>query len=285
MYIPDRFLQTVSVHLIKNILDVEDWHAPLLLGINGPPGEGKTFMCESTLEHLGVRPFLISGGQLESADAGQPAALLREMYLAAGRAILQNDAPMAAVLINDFDTGVGNWGKLVQFTVNTQQLFAELMHLADYPKIVENKPTLRIPIIITGNNFASLHQPLLRTGRMWLFEWKPTPQERIGIVREIFPMLLAKEVDLLVLDHFPNQPVSFFAHVKSTLLDEYVWTLVQKYGISHVIPSIRRAGPMKISTLPPLLGDIVSAGRKLCEESKLDNFIASAMGARDGDIH
>ncbi len=93
---------------------------------------------------------------------------------------------MAALVINDFDTGVGDWGKMVQYTVNRQQLFAELMHIADFPESVENQSATRIPIIITGNNFLCLHGPLVRLGRMWSFEWKPTIIEKTQIVRYYF---------------------------------------------------------------------------------------------------
>ncbi|MHC1599575.1 MAG: AAA family ATPase [Candidatus Methanospirareceae archaeon] len=150
-HIPERFRRVMTLHIMKNILEIPTARPPLILGIHGPSGDGKTFQCERVLKNLGVKTCLISGGQLESYDAGKPAELIRQTYLQAGEAIRKdNKVQMAALLINDFDTGVGEWGELVQYTVNRQTVFGELMHLVDYPESVENKQTLRIPIIITG---------------------------------------------------------------------------------------------------------------------------------------
>lgn len=277
MHIPERFFQVVAVHIVKNILDIEGWQVPLILGIHGPSGEGKTFMCENALQQLGVKSLLISGGQLESENAGEPAALLRRTYLEAGKMIAQGSALMTSVLINDFDTGVGNWGKIVQFTINTQQLFAELMHLSDYPETVEGKTTLRIPIIITGNNFGSLHAPLTRAGRMWSLEWKPAPQERVAIVKEIFPLLGPQQIHELVLKHFRDQPIAFFSHLKSSLVDEQVWQLIQIHQPQGVIRYIRTHQDVRLLTLR-ILSDfdaIVAAGERLNNNARFADHLAA----------
>jgi hypothetical protein len=276
MHIPERFFQTVAVHIVKNIIDIEGWQVPLILGIHGPSGEGKTFMCENVLQQLGVKSLLISGGQLESENAGAPAALLRKTYVDAGRMIREGSALMASVLVNDFDTGVGNWGKIVQFTINTQQLFAEFMHLADYPEIVAGEKTFRIPIIITGNNFESLHAPLTRAGRMWSFEWIPNPQDRVNIVKEIFPLLSQQQIQDLVLTHFRDKPIAFFSHLKSSLLDLQIWQLIQEHEPQDVIRYVRAHQNVRIETLH-ILNDfkaIITAGEKLDSEGILADHLA-----------
>ncbi len=268
VHIPERFARTVTVHILKNILDFQGYEVPLILGIHGPAGEGKTFMCEHVLRNLGVKSYLISGGQLESEDAGKPAALLRQTYLKAGEDIQNGKALMATVLINDFDTGVGNWGKIVQFTVNTQQIFAELMHLCDYPEIVEGKKALRIPIILTGNFFGSLHLPLLRTGRMWLFQWCPTIDEKSSILQDIFPLLSRSEIQQLA-KRFEKQPVSFFTHLKGSLLDEQIWNLTMRFRLQDVVRKVRMAQDLSIGELTQLnnLAAIIKVGTRIETEA------------------
>ena len=185
--IPDRFRKALSLHIIKNRWPGSFGRVPLILGIHGPTGEGKTFQCEKLLEELHINSFLVSGGQLESGIAGEPAKLVRSKYLSAGKSQRTGECWAAALLINDIDTGIGNWGENVQTTINTQTVYGELMHMVDYPTQVEGVETERIPLIITGNDFTKLYAPLVRAGRMTSFEWKPDLEERIQIISRIFP--------------------------------------------------------------------------------------------------
>lgn len=58
-------------------------------------------------------------------------------------------------------------------TVNNQIVVGSLMNIADNPTRVsigqgwrEADVTHRIPIIVTGNDFARIYAPLIRDGRM-----------------------------------------------------------------------------------------------------------------------
>lgn len=275
MHIPERFFKAITIHVLKNMLDIDEYNAPLILGIHGRPGEGKTYMCEQALQKIGVKSYLISGGQLESDEAGRPAALIRETYLKAGADMVKGKTLASAILINDFDTGVGNWGKIVQFTINTQQLFAELMHLTDYPESVEGKQTTRVPIIITGNNFESLHLPLLRTGRMWLFEWEPRPEEKFEIVAKVFPFLKNEEIKNLVM-RYERQPISFYSHAKNSMIDSQIWAYAIRNDPSNVIRNIRTSPEyldLGISTSKQSLATVVDACEKILTDSKLANHL------------
>lgn len=274
VYIPARFRKVITLHIIKNVLEIPIVRAPLVLGIHGPSGNGKTFQCESVLKALGVKAFLISGGELESNEAGEPAKLIRQTYLQAGKAIRDGNTLMAALLINDFDTGVGNWGELVQYTVNRQTVFGEWMHLADYPESVENKQTLRIPIIITGNNFTSLHEPLTRTGRMWAFVWKPTLEEKSLIVKGIYPSLSEEDISILV-NHYPNQPVAFFAYLKTALLDDYIWKQVMRIGERNIISQIRTKQEIRYSKPIYDLANLLSTAERVSKESLLKDHLST----------
>ena len=137
VYVPERFSMIVKLHLVRNLQPDPPDNAPLLLGDHGQPGEGKTFRLRYLLNRLGVHTSLLSGGQLESSDAGERGARVRDAYLSAGSAV-SNGVP-AAVLLNDADAAIGHWGNLTQYTVNTQNVITELMHLCDYPTKVEGR--------------------------------------------------------------------------------------------------------------------------------------------------
>jgi hypothetical protein len=246
VFVSPRFERTVVLHVLKNILKKPNSQVPLLLGVHGPSGEGKTYQCEYILRKMGVKRFLISGGQLIGPIAGQPARLIRTTYIKASDDVRGGGCSMAAILINDFDTGLGS-GHDSGFTINQQTMFGELMHLVDYPNQVEGHDTLRIPIIVTGNDFTKLYEPLVRAGRMTAFEWIPNREERSEIVATIFPELAKVEVRRLVEElqtrlstDIPNVrlPVAFFSHLRSCLLDEFLWKDVGHNGLGRTVDTI-----------------------------------------------
>lgn len=107
VFISERFQQVVSLHVLKNLLKRVEAQVPLLLGIHGPSGEGKTFQCEYILKNMGVKRFLISGGQLDNPIPGQPSSFIRSSYIRASESIRGGEASLAVVLVNDVDTGLG----------------------------------------------------------------------------------------------------------------------------------------------------------------------------------
>ncbi len=244
-----RFQRVVVLHILKNMLKNVIIKPPLLLGIHGPSGEGKTFQCEQILKKLGVKRYLISGGQLDSPDSGEPAQLVRSTYLRASEGIRGGESSLAVILINDIDTGLGAWGDQSLFTMNQQTVFGELMHLVDYPNSVEGRETERVPIIITGNDFTRLYQPLVRAGRMTAFKWVPTMEERVEIFAQIFPELSKQDCSRLIPELHrqlgidpsnPEQylPVAFYSHLRTYLLDEDLWEEVERVGANRLIDNL-----------------------------------------------
>jgi len=274
IHIPERFKRIITLHVVKNLMTQDTIRAPLLLGIHGPSGDGKTYQCEKVLEELGAKTFLISGGQLESHQAGEPAQLIRTAYLNAGRCMQKREYPVAVVLINDIDTGVGSWGDMVQYTINRQTVFGELMHLVDYPTSVEGRQTKRVPIIITGNDFTKLYEPLVRAGRMTAFEWNPTLDEKTKIVSRIFPEINHQECTNLVRE-FETQPLAFFPHLKSTLIDDELWQTIQGKTIQKVISSINRSNESDL--LPSIQYQrLKEAGKNILQSGQLINHLGIA---------
>lgn len=49
-------------------------------GIWGGKGQGKTFQCTLAYKKLGINPVVMSAGELESGNAGEPAKLIRQRY-------------------------------------------------------------------------------------------------------------------------------------------------------------------------------------------------------------
>lgn len=75
-----RFLNKLAVHITKNFIDLLRVKVPLILGIHGRKGKGKTFQCELVYQKIGIDVIHISAGKLESPDASDPSRLIRLRY-------------------------------------------------------------------------------------------------------------------------------------------------------------------------------------------------------------
>jgi ribulose bisphosphate carboxylase small subunit len=239
-YLAPSFLDKLSVHITKNYLNLSGVKVPLILGIHGRKGEGKSFQCELVFERMGLGVVQMSAGELESPDAGDPARLIRLRYREAAESVKVNGR-MAVLMINDIDAGMGRIDQFTQYTVNTQLVAGTLMNIADSPTNVQlpgsydSEPIQRIPIIVTGNDFSTLYAPLIRDGRMEKFYWEPSRADRIGIVSGIFASdgVTSSDVETLV-DTFPTQSIDFYSALHSRLYDEQVRQFIQEIGISRV---------------------------------------------------
>jgi ribulose bisphosphate carboxylase small subunit len=275
-YISQRFLDKLSVHITKNYLDIPGVKVPLILGIHGRKGEGKSFMCELVFEQMGVQVVHMSAGELESPDAGDSARLVRLRYREAAE-MVKVRGKMAVLMINDIDAGAGRMDAYTQYTVNTQLVNGTLMNIADHPTNVqlpgsyELEPIQRIPIIVTGNDFSTLYAPLIRDGRMDKFYWEPDRDDRIGTVSGIFAVDQIASADIIKLvDAFPDQAIDFFGALRSRLYDQQVRQLIEAVGISRI--SMRVVN----STKPPpefrkpdfSLSHLLEHGQKMVQEQQ-----------------
>jgi len=185
-YVSPRFMDKVASHVAKNYLADQGAlgnagrRVPLILGIWGPKGSGKTFQTELALKKLKAQPIIMSAGELESDKAGEPGRLLRERYRRAAE-LSKVRGVLSALVINDLDAGIGIFRE-TQRTVNNQIVGGTLMSICDAPNRVsvwgdswesETSGNLRVPIIVTGNDFSTLFAPLIRDGRMDKFYWDP----------------------------------------------------------------------------------------------------------------
>ncbi|MBD2184521.1 ribulose bisphosphate carboxylase small subunit [Planktothrix sp. FACHB-1355] len=275
-YISPRFLDKLAVHITKNFLELPGVRVPLILGIHGRKGEGKSFQCELVFEKMGIEAVHISGGELESPDAGDPARLLRLRYREAAE-LIKVRGKMTAIVINDLDAGAGRFDQGTQYTVNTQLVNATLMNIADNPTNVQlpgsydSTPLHRVPIIVTGNDLSTLYAPLVRDGRMDKFFWEPNREDKIGIVSGIFSQdgLSPSEIEQFV-DTFIDQAIDFFGAVRARIYDELIREFIHKVGIDRVSARVVNSADGKPNFIKPdfRLPRLIEFGNLMVQEQQ-----------------
>ena len=275
-YIAPRFLDKLSVHITKNYLKLPNVKVPLILGVHGRKGEGKTFQCELVFDRMGIEVVHMSAGEMESPDAGDPARLIRLRYREAAE-LVKVRGKMAVLMINDIDAGAGRVDQYTQYTVNTQLVNGTLMNIADNPTNVQlpgsydSEPIQRIPIIVTGNDFATLYAPLIRDGRMEKFYWEPNRADRIGIVSGIFEADRVDQADIeKLVNTFPDQAIDFYGALRSRLYDEQVRDLVQRVGIEKIsLRVVNSAEPPPEFRRPDFsLPHLIEVGEQMVQEQR-----------------
>ena len=204
--IPARFQSEVDQHLVFNFANTGSW--PLVLGVFGRPGDGKSFQVRTQLERRGVLAVSINAADLESDRAGQPGKLVLAKYEDAGHRA--SEGTPAALIVDDFDTTVGEWEHSTS-TVNHQQVLAQLMHLADSPTQAADRALRRVPVFITGNDLSKIYPPLRRPGRMHPFFWLPNEIERQEIVEQIMASVLEPTETAELLAKLPEASIAFFS--------------------------------------------------------------------------
>lgn len=275
-YISPRFLNKLAIHITKNYLTLPQVKVPLILGIHGRKGEGKSFQCELVFERMGVEVVHMSAGELESPDAGDPARLIRVRYREAAE-LVRVRGKMAALMINDLDAGAGRVDSFTQYTVNTQLVHGTLMNIADNPTNVqlpgsyEAEPIQRIPIIVTGNDFSTLYAPLIRDGRMEKFYWEPSSADRLGILSGMFAADgVARTTVEELLHAFPDQAIDFFAALRSRLYDEQVGAFIHQIGLDQIARRIVNSTEAAPEFPRPdfSLSNLLTQGQELVQEQK-----------------
>jgi len=237
-YISKGFMDRVTVHICKNFMELPKIKVPLILGVWGGKGQGKTFQSMLMFKKLGISPIVMSAGELESGNAGEPAKLIRQRYREASDIIKKGR--MSTLFINDLDAGAGRMGGSTQYTVNNQMVNATLMNLADNPTNVQLpgqyqvEEIPRVPIIATGNDFSTLYAPLIRDGRMEKYYWSPTFEDRVGVACGIFKADGVEEKDVEVLVRtFDGQSIDFFGALRARVYDDKVREWITATGIEE----------------------------------------------------
>lgn len=273
-YIAPQFLDKVAIHITKSFMDLPGVRVPLILGVHGRKGEGKSFQCELVFQYMGIEPVRMSAGELESPDAGDPVRLIRTRYREAAE-LIKVRGRMCVLLINDLDAGAGRVDRSTQYTVNTQLVNGTLMNIADNPTDVqlpgsyETEPIHRVPIIVTGNDFSTLYAPLVRDGRMEKFYWEPSHEDRIGIVSGIFEQDRLPQADIeRLIATFPDQAIDFFSALRSRVYDEQVRQFIHQIGFNRVSVHLVNSSDktLKIANPNLTLSRLIELGQQMVQE-------------------
>jgi hypothetical protein len=274
-YIAPAFMDKLVVHIAKNFMALPNIKVPLILGIWGGKGQGKSFQCELVFAKMGISPIVMSAGELESGNAGEPAKLFRQRYREAADIVAKGR--MCVLFINDLDAGAGRMGGTTQYTVNNQMVNATLMNIADNPTNVQlpgmyNKvENPRVPIVVTGNDFSTLYAPLIRDGRMEKFYWAPTREDRIGVCKGIFRTDGVPEEDVVKLvDTFPGQSIDFFGALRARVYDDEVRKWVAETGVENIGRKLvnSKEGPPKFEQPKITIAKLLEYGHMLVAEQE-----------------
>ncbi|KAI3866771.1 hypothetical protein MKW92_026524 [Papaver armeniacum] len=280
-YIAPLFMDKVACHLVKNfIVNQLNVKVPLILGIWGGKGQGKTFQTELIFRAMGVEPIIMSAGELESERAGEPGRMIRERYRTASQ-VIQNQGKMSCLMINDIDAGLGRHGH-TQMTVNNQIVVGTLMNLCDNPTRVSigqdwraSDMTHRVPIIVTGNDLSTIYAPLIRDGRMDKFYWQPTREDIIGIVHRMYEKDgIPRDAVESIVDTFPNQALDFYGAMRSRTYDRSISKWVEEIGGFENLGKtlLKRKKEGKLPTfIPPeqTVEGLLESGNSLIKEQEL----------------
>jgi len=292
-YISPAFLDKMVVHIAKNFMNLPKIKVPLILGVWGGKGQGKTFQSDLVFRKLGVSPIVMSAGELESGNAGEPAKLIRQRYREASDIIKKGS--MSCLFINDLDAGAGRMGGATQYTVNNQMVNATLMNIADNPTNVQlpgqyvTEEIPRVPIIATGNDFSTLYAPLIRDGRMEKFYWSPTFEDRVGVACGIFKADGVSQSDIeMLVRSFDGQSIDFFGALRARVYDDKVREFILEVGVENlgkrlVNPS-RDMGEISFAVPYMSLEILLSYGKMLENEQENVKRVQLADAYLDGAV-
>ncbi|KAF8010752.1 hypothetical protein BT93_J1408 [Corymbia citriodora subsp. variegata] len=274
-YIAPAFMDKLVVHISKNFMTLPNIKVPLILGVWGGKGQGKSFQCELVFAKMGINPIMMSAGELESGNAGEPAKLIRQRYREAADIIKKGK--MCCLFINDLDAGAGRMGGTTQYTVNNQMVNATLMNIADNPTNVQlpgmynKEENPRVPIIVTGNDFSTLYAPLIRDGRMEKFYWAPTREDRIGVCTGIFRTdNVPGEAIVKLVDYFPGQSIDFFGALRARVYDDEVRKWISGVGVDGIGKKLvnSKEGPPTFDQPKMTLEKLIEYGNMLVQEQE-----------------
>jgi len=255
------FSEVMFLHLMSNYIPVARW--PLILGVHGPPGHGKSFQIESLARIWNIKAAFVSGSELESDRAGEPAEIIRQHYRDLGQFMHEQGKP-AALVIDDIDAGIGDFGERVTYTVNRQNLSSALMNLCDRPEMLTSRAVRRVPIIVTANNIDSLYEPLRRPSRMLKLHWVAKGDVLKSIVGRIFSQIAEKATTDRLVDHLPTESPAFFQQVASMFMADQIKSAVgqqrKQQALRHAVlnpttlnQAIQQANASQGSTLERLI--------------------------------
>jgi len=215
IYLNEKLVSDVFLHVAMNHDPIYAEAMPLMLGVNGVFGCGKTVSVRETLLRIGCELIEIHAAELESPHAGAPSQLILARYVEASKRQMETDRPHVIVM-DDVHMAL-SVGPRTTNTINTQLVQAALMNICDNAHHVAGVRTERIPIITTGNSYSGIYGALIRAGRMRVVSHELSAEDRARIAIHILRGFLApKQVVGLAFDH-PDWELATFQQLKAML--------------------------------------------------------------------
>ncbi|KAL5126812.1 Ribulose bisphosphate carboxylase/oxygenase activase 1, chloroplastic [Glycine soja] len=287
-YIAPAFMDKLVVHITKNFMTLPNikacsshsWYlgrqrSRKILPMRARLCQDGNQVISGGWRETKTSPIMMSAGELESGNAGEPAKLIRQRYREAADII--SKGKMCCLFINDLDAGAGRLGGTTQYTVNNQMVNATLMNIADNPTNVQlpgmynKQENPRVPIIVTGNDFSTLYAPLIRDGRMEKFYWAPTRDDRVGVCKGIFRTDNVPEDEIVKLvDTFPGQSIDFFGALRARVYDDEVRKWISGVGVDLIGKKLvnSKEGPPTFDQPKMTLSKLLEYGNMLVQEQE-----------------
>ncbi|KAF5451510.1 hypothetical protein F2P56_026614 [Juglans regia] len=257
-YIAPLFMDKVVTHIVKNYMaDLLNTKVPLILGIWGGKGQGKSFQTELIFQAMGIEPVILSAGELESERAGNTQMTVNNQIVV-GTLMNLSDNPTKVSIGQDWrDSDVTN----------------------------------RIPIIFTGNDFSTLYAPLIRDGRMEKFYWQPNREDIVNIVHQMYKKDGISRDDVIrIVDKFPNQALDFYGALRSRTYDQSISKWIDEIGGVEKLGDklLTRKKNEKLPTFTPpkqTIEALLESGYSLLKEQQLvmDTKLSKAYMKNIGD--
>lgn len=237
--VPERFIHRVVTHAIAaTFLD----SYPLVMAVQGPSGDGKSYQLAKSLETAEFRPITFSGSALSGSHEGDSTNALKDLYGRAQSYQLANDE-WPALILEDFDLSPAGQREDSKYTVNSQLLIGFLMNLSEQLSSTTVDTGKRFPIFLTGNDFTVLHKPLMRPGRMDIFTWIPTEEEQnlmiLSALRKRVPGIDLEDAEKLRAD-FPDLPIAAFAAALNDCIATAIYSRITASDDGVKFTQIRR---------------------------------------------
>ena len=230
IFLDKEFERKVLLHIVTNSLQKN--MSPCFLAIEGKMGEGKTVQTINTCFRHGIHPYYFSSSQLAGNLEGDSIKELEATY----NYLLEHDKEdsFSVIIIDDFHLSIASCDESISRTVNSQILTDYLMSIADTTKATPGK---KIPFILIANTFEQLYLPLTRDGRMKLFKWEPSKEQKKNLIYKMYSDILVEgvfaEFQEFVEENI-NELLSFFGEVKNDIYTDMIENYLKEENFANL---------------------------------------------------
>ena len=222
--IPRCFSDRILAHVVAWYLHNNHFFTPpLYLAVEGQPGEGKTSQAIGTCIQHNIEVLYISASQLSGSHERESLDIMESVYQEG--VALREQGINVAMVIDDFHLSNASQDENIKRTINSTLLTAYLMNLAD------DNSKERIPVILTGNDYSKIYEPLLRSGRADRFVWAPDKETRKLIVKNMLQSYVqGTDAEFnSFFERFSQRSISDFAQLRNDCRKRLLLSEVIKY--------------------------------------------------------